>query len=258
MGVSIGCVTQAHAFIAGETGLLMHSRNERFDGTSRLILYSHGFGSTEREPFTYKSAGPSLGQPASTIPQYLAADGYIVYAGLWGSTSNYGNDLCLARMEAAAAAMRALGASADPLGLLGVSMGNMSNARYWAAHEADVDAVVGLVPLCNAINGYNDAAAGTKAAMNAAWGGNFLVNGALFSPHNLVPTIDDAGEKLRLHYSTTDNVVRPADALALAAAVGATALPVDGVGFLSGHSSWAAPQQPHDLIRLHYRERLVA
>lgn len=238
-----GCASRYRPGVTGsEVSLVLHSRRERFDGTSPLILYCHGVNSTALEPQLYDDG--------LTLPQIVAEAGFIVISSLWDSATNWARAAAVTAMEGAVTWGQNNGAKSGPIGLWGVSMGFMTLANYWSAHPADVGKVFGAVPVCNASNVYSDNA-GLQAGMDAAYGGSFATNGASRSPHLLLPDITGAGAKLRLHYSSSDAVIRAADVTALVAAVGATAADVEPAT-PSGHSSWSAPSNDEAAIVAHF------
>lgn len=124
------------------------------DGTRRGIVFCHGVSQTARG---------WAGIPTGDKVRALANAGYIVisadlsaavYAG-----ANWANDDHIDAIgDAVAYARSAFGASADPVGLLGSSMGAAGALAYAKANLADVFAVAGMIPVLSLNDLYAQAA----------------------------------------------------------------------------------------------------
>lgn len=223
-----GCATHYRTgVVTGESSLVMFGRGEKFDGTSPGILFFHGVASTALEPITFYTLG------ATYLPQ-LANRGFIIVSSLWGSSANWGNAASVTAAAEARTWLLANGAKNGPLGVYGVSHGFMTAANWWDANPTHVGAFVGVVPVANASNGYDDNPT-MQAGMNAAYGGDFATNGAPRSPHLILA--DRAGTPGGFYYSSEDTVIRPTDVTSLAATLGCDATDVEPAS-PSGHLSW--------------------
>lgn len=230
----------------GEKVLLIHGRREVFDGTSPGVLYCHGAAGTALEPQLYADFD---WRPVHA----LAEAGFIILAGTWGGPI-WGADGVVDLMAGGDDWLQNNGARVGPIGLWGCSMGFTNVATYADAEPLRPGAILGVVPVCDTTNVYDDNPS-LQASMDAAYGGDFANNGADRSPHVVLPAIPEVGDMTLIRYSSDDVVCKPADALALATAIGAEVVDLEPAD-PGGHGAFASSSQGTSGIIDHFARNL--
>lgn len=112
------------------------------------------------------------------------------------------------------------GVRTDKVILIGGSMGFAGIMRWARENPAKVLAIIGLVGVGDSDAMYTSNRAGLAAGMDAAWGGNYMLNGSPQNPVHAGNPAMTAGIPHLLTYSNGDVSVFPSEVLALAAAIG--------------------------------------
>lgn len=180
----------------GEAGYMFHHPKEKFDGTSRGILYCHPHNSD----YTSPSAAIDVWQ--ETLCSVLASYHYIVLSARWGSLTNWGNAQSTTDMNDAHTWLTgAGGAKTGRVGLIGCSMGFTTEVGFWNAHPTKVACVGGLLPAVDTEALYARDV-GLATTLDAAYSGNFATNGAPRNPVDVASGL--TARPMKLWYASDD------------------------------------------------------
>lgn len=218
------------SYVAGETIILPANS---LGGALTGILFGPGAAGTALALSTPALVGQfDLGETLGAVWPIIITD--------LGGVASWGNDDSTADAVLARTALRtAARISSGKLVLVGVSMGYLSVANYALANPSLVQAVVGIIPVCN----LSDAHGTFTAAIDAAYGGEYddEVDGPTHNPYQYVASIthptllltssDDptAPPEFAVEMSETNSLVTHADLGALGHSESAVAAAVVSV-----------------------------
>lgn len=222
-------------FLSNQTGRVKSAEPdnlwtpETVDPTKYSAVLLHGAGASALNAFT---------RAASFAESYLGwmvgYSGRKAVAGWFGSsltTDPFGNTVHMDCIEDAIT----LGGSAKAH-LAGFSMGGGAAVRFAALNPSLVASLMLVMPMSDMQAMYDANRGGLRASMGAAWGVTYPTplptpDTDLIGTH--APAVASAGIPTRLLYSTADTLVLPAEATALASALGVTPEIIDTT---SGHT----------------------
>lgn len=140
-----------------------------------------------------------------------------------GGQTTWGNDTAINAITAAVAYARTKGIS-GPLVVGGYSMGGMDSMNWISRNLSEVKGFMGFAPASDLT--YHEANT-HKTAIDAAYGGNYAVNGAGHDPiRDLTGALST--KPWKAWYATDDTVVPRSTVEALASAVGGSLVPLTG------------------------------
>ena len=172
----------------------------------------------------------------------IASAGFACIAGDFGGDTLC-NDTVVSRISAAWTALQSAvqGVKSDKVLLVGVSMGGGSAIRWAQANPTLVAALVGIIPLVDPNDVYQNNRASLQAPIGTAWGITFPTplptRGQLSLPANEALFTGPQ----QLWYSTADTTIIPSTVTAYAAATGATATVCDTT---NGHGNASVGEVP--------------
>lgn len=167
---------------------------------------------------------------SAKIAGHIAHAGIPLVAGTMSGNS-WANDASMTDMDNALTLLAESGCSTGKVHLFGVSMGCTQALRWAGQNPTLVASIEGLLPATDIDRLYQSDAGGTRASIGTAWGVTYPT--ALPAGADLTATyatIDANNIPVRLHYSTNDGVIDPADVIADAALMGATAISMGAAG----------------------------
>ncbi|WP_160665322.1 alpha/beta hydrolase [Pseudarthrobacter sp. ATCC 49987] len=213
---------------AGERSLAVLPRNWKANGSKMGVLYCHGYGGTAME------CRNSASQNMWTLVEAIARAGFPVLSCDLGGDI-WGNPTAVARVTTARAYLQGtLGAKAGKIALLGQSMGHLTAMNWAAANLASTACVVSSMGVCDLAGIQQDPL--FQASINAAYGGTY--SNATHGPASN-PAVNTAakyaGLKWLSYRGASDTIAPQPTAVALAAAIGATAT----ANTVPGYHDWA-------------------
>lgn len=230
--------------VMGEKTVVIANLNERFDGTSPVILGCHGMGGSALSWLPTAFPGSDYAMCAS-----LAEAGFLVVCSDFGGDAAWGNAACRAKMLLACNTY----SPGRSVGLIGGSMGGANSCAFIVDEPDKVNAFMGIVPAVNMDDMY--AQPFFQPSMDAAWGGDYQTNGFSFSGHinttEIATALGDDG--CLIYASSIDEAVPYAGVQDFAADLTpAVCTLIDlepGVGGWVGHSVWYGEKaNEHDVI----------
>lgn len=220
-----------------ERSFLLANRLTPRNGTARGAIWCHGAGA---------DADSVMFHPPAVE---LAKRGFLVLGVFAGGLRAWGNDASQTAITAAVAWLRgAGGASADPVVMLGGSMGSATALAWAAAHPSDVAVVEVALPIAD-VEAVRAANRGGFAAEIATAHTNLAGWIAARPTRNPVELAASLTMPVRLDYSTTDTIGLAAETLAFAEQLPDVTVASFGAAAHSyaGFEGWAAA----DWIRDH-------
>jgi pimeloyl-ACP methyl ester carboxylesterase len=196
--VSVASSYRVGAFFDSTTSSVLYRERKARPGRS-LVVGFHGYNGDALQ------WGPGTVQ--FPVVRKLVDEGYDVF--MFDCLNSWGNDSAVARFDAAMAWLRANFTAAPRVALLGYSMG-FANAVAVAAARSYVNAVVGVAPVVDLQYMHDH---GYAASVDAAFGGNFALNGAAFGPNKVKNKLT---VPVRLLHGTSDTVITPSAVKAFA------------------------------------------
>lgn len=185
------------------------------------IIHCHGWAASDPVPLAVTAAYLTTYRDE---PSALARRGFVSIAADLGGGETFGNATGDAGMDDALTYLRANGASDDPVGLLGGSMGGQTACVWARQHLASVECIALLVPGLDVEDIRVNDRLGAQAAIEAAHTDNATWQAAR-PTRNPIEFADELADiPIRIWYSTDDDVCLPEFVTAFAAAHGNTTL----------------------------------
>lgn len=240
----------------GEATMTILPRGWRGDGTRAGLVYCHGYTADlipeleARNP----AVAPGMYRLLSAIADELGVPIVSLAMGSPGGTGNppatpgatnpWGNPTAVARIASGRTYLQGIGARAGKIALLGQSMGHVAAMNYAAANLANVACVLSSMGVADLDHIHSQSA--YLASINTAYGGSWsqAANGATSNPLTQAQAGKYAGLPWRGYVGSADTVAPPAQAQALAAAIGSSASLVQIGG--ADHSWGTVAQYPLD------------
>lgn len=247
----------AGRYVASEGDVLMLPSAYKRDGTARGIVYCHGAG--ELAPTPLNAAGNKTYQ--LRLMQTLVEAGFPLVScdlGVWAAgnttdSNNWGSTQAQTRIGQAKTWLQSAsggGAKSGTVLLLGISMGNAAMVNYAKNAAAAVGAMVGILPVADIDDIYQNNRNSYRAAIGSAWGVTFPA--AL--PANSNPATSNSGAvgiPYRTYYASDDTIALPAPATALTTAIGGTATNLGALGHTDAAIGAVSPYEVADFFRLY-------
>jgi pimeloyl-ACP methyl ester carboxylesterase len=225
--------TRVGRIFAGE--LDYHFRpDEPLDKIPVVLL--HGSGSANYANYVKGSSWATC-----VLGPRLAMEGRYAIAGTMAGQS-FANDAVMSRIDAAMAYL-----GVDEAHLFGISMGGAVAVRYGSLNPAKTASIMGVAPLADIDQVYQDNRLGLRADIGTAWGVTHPA--ALPAQADLIglhaPELADNDTPRRILYSTADTSTLPAEVEAMATAMDITPEIVDtSIGHFEGTTAKAMDLDP--------------
>lgn len=191
------------------------------------VVFVHGYGDTAVSPMDISN---KLGQ--FELIETLTDAGLPVLTMDFGQTgvtpggeNGWGNATVVARLATAFTYMTGapVGAKTGKILLVGVSMGNISAMNYAKANPTKVAGLVGVIPVVDMDDIYQNNRSNLRPSIEAAHGITYPA--ALPAGSNPATSQGSLSSvPTRLYYSTGDTVIIPSTVTTLATAIGAAAI----------------------------------
>lgn len=184
------------------------------DGTKPLVVMLHG---ATGNPSVFLDSQNWANQFNKLVKPIIEAD-YPLIAPMMGG-DKWGNDVALGLITDAVTYGQTHGAKPGKVIIVGGSMGGGASYAWCRANLAQVEAMVGVIP----VSDLNDFVVNNRdnlaASVNAAYGGAYsdATYGAIHNPKIFVSQL--AGLRLQVWYATDDPVVIPATVTAVTDAI---------------------------------------
>lgn len=134
------------AGVAGETECVTFNLEEKWNGTSRIIIALHGHGTPGQDasnPLQFQQGPGFAGLQAMALGR---TGRYIVCAIQASGSTNWSKPSVMANIDAAVTAMRTRGGKTGKYGLIGYSMGGLGAFNKLKRDSANIAAVLAWAP----------------------------------------------------------------------------------------------------------------
>jgi len=173
---------------------------------------------------------------SAKIAAHVAMAGIPVVAGRMSGDS-FANDFAMTDMTNALPFLATSGCDTSKVHLIGFSMGMTLAIRWAAANLSKVASIQGVIPATSIDRIYQTNAGGLRASVGTAWGVTYptaLPAGAILT--SAYSAIAGSGIPVRLHYTSSDTTILPADVATDAALLGVSGSNLVDLGGAFGHA----------------------
>jgi pimeloyl-ACP methyl ester carboxylesterase len=191
------------------------------------VIHAHGYGGGVDAAY--------WGTTYGTIPSVIAQRGMISLAGDLGSSANtygtFGNDDTIDAIgDVIAYGRSSLGVTADPVHLLGGSMGATGVCNYAVRNPDEVASLTLIIPLVGLIDAHDNNRGGYATTIEAAYTNQAGWNAAKATHDPLTFAADLPDVPIRIYYSTNDPICVPDTMTAFQAITGCELVSIGAQG----------------------------
>lgn len=222
---------QIGSYVASEDSVLWTPRGY-VAGSKPGVIYCHGAGERATVPMNYGGNKPN----EQALLQRICEAGYMVGTydlGVFGAggttdSDSWGNTNAQTRVGQAITHIQAAGAKSGKVILLGISMGHVTAFNYAKSNPSNVQAVIGVIPVCDLDDIRDNNRNSYRASISTAWGtGAWTSAGTPALPAGANPATSNSGWSAKPwlgFYKSDDTIITASTVTALATAVGGTAV----------------------------------